>query len=126
VAYEDALAELRNIEIALDTTGPYKAAKVDKLVISTAHLVEAGGKRRAPVDTGAMRSSIGVDITRHGEGPGWGTEAEIGPTVSYAPFVEEGTERQPPQPFMGPALDEVEPAFVAALESLVDPFEGRP
>jgi HK97 gp10 family phage protein len=126
MAYEDALRELRNIEIALDTTGPYKAAKVDKIVRSSALLVEGGGKQRAPVDTGAMRSSIGTDITGHGEGPGWGTEAEIGPTVEYAPFVEEGTEFQPPQPFMGPALDAVEPGFVAAIEAILDPFEGRP
>lgn len=126
MSFEEAFRELTNIEVALDTTGPYKAAKVDKIVVASAHLVEAGGKRRAAVDTGAMRSSIGTDITRHGEGPGYGTEAEIGPTVEYAPYVEAGTERQPPQPFMGPAADEVEPMFLAALADVLDPFEGRP
>ena len=77
--------------------------------------IEGLSKVRAPVDTGALRSSIG---TRVGE-----LEALVGPTVDYAFYVEFGTSRTPGgQPFLNPAVDEVEPKFYAAIESISGRF----
>lgn len=74
----------------------------------------------APVDTGNLRSSIGVTTDS-----GWRNEtltATVGPTAHYGKFVEEGTVRGgrhiPPQPYMMPAADRQEPAFIAAIQSL--------
>lgn len=86
---------------------PQRAAIV---VAKSALDLEAQSKARAPVDTGALRGSISTEITS--------LHAEVGPTVNYAQYLEWGTSRMPPQPFMGPALDQVEPAFIAAMQQI--------
>lgn len=96
-------ADLRKASV----TAQYRAARV---VAKAAFDVESTAKGFAPVDTGFLRSSIGVDLN--------GTSAVIGPTAEYAPYVEFGTSRMAPQAFMGPALDRVSPSFVAAIEQL--------
>lgn len=78
-----------------------------RAVAKTAHDIEATAKQLAPVDTGNLRNSISADIH--------GLTAEIGPTASYGMFVEEGTSRMAPQPYMGPAFDRHVPAFEAAM-----------
>lgn len=86
--------------------------KAQQVVAKAAHDIEGDGKRLAPVDTGALRNSIGTRIS------GGGLTAEIGPTVDYAVFVEYGTRRMAPRAFMGPALDRHSGAFVQAVEQL--------
>lgn len=48
------------------------------------------------VDTGTLKNSIKTERVKVGE---W----EIGTKVTYAPFLEFGTTRMAPRPFMGPA-----------------------
>ena len=81
-------------------------------VAKTALDCAASAKRHAPVDTGALRNSIGTSIA------GDRMSAEIGPTVNYGAYVEFGTSRMAAQPYMGPAMDEVTPGFVSALEQI--------
>ncbi|RCK68270.1 HK97 gp10 family phage protein [Desertihabitans brevis] len=87
---------------------------VQKVVAKTALDIEADAKRLAPVDTGALRNSIGHDLTEDKLG------AEVGPTVDYAEYVEFGTSRQAPQPYLHPAADRRLPAFEKALENILD------
>ena len=83
-------------------------------------VVERRAKQRAPVDTGALRSSINTVI----EGDVYSAmAAEVGTEVNYGVFVELGTERMAPQPYLGPAFDEVEPSFVQALQQ-ISPLGG--
>ena len=56
---------------------------------------EAYAKKKCPVDTGLLRSSITHVYDK--------TSAYIGTNVVYAPYVEFGTSRQKPQPFLRPA-----------------------
>jgi hypothetical protein len=44
--------------------------------------------------------------------------AEIGPTASYGIYVELGTSRMRPQPYLGPATEKHAPAFYRAAEIL--------
>lgn len=81
------------------------------VVRKTAFDIETDAKSLAAVDTGYMRSTIGVDTTVT---PTTAT-AVIGPTANYAPFVELGTSRMAPQPFMGPATDKRLPGYFSAL-----------
>lgn len=83
-------------------------------VAKSAHDLEAHAKTQAPVDTGALMNSIGSTVA--------GLHAEVGPTVHYAPYPEFGTYKMAPQPFMGPAADAVEPAFLAAMEQIAGGF----
>ena len=70
----------------------------------------------SPVDTGNLRSSIGVTTDS-----GWRNDtltATVGPTAHYGRYVEEGTSRMGPQPYMMPAADRHEPAFITAIQSI--------
>ena len=82
------------------------------VVRKTAADIEASGKRNAAVDTGFMRDSISTTISNGG------LSAEIGPTASYGAYVEFGTRRMRPQPFMGPAADQHFPEFTEAVARL--------
>lgn len=62
--------------------------------------------------TGATANSIGVDFTAGG------LTATVGPTTSYSVYLEFGTRRMSARPFMGPALDVVEPGFTQAIADL--------
>ena len=90
--------------------------KAQLVVTKTAHDIEADAKSFAPVDTGMLRNSISTTI-----GAG-GLSAEIGPTVDYAHYLEYGTRRMPPQPYMGPAAERRAEPFVKAIESLGGEF----
>ena len=91
--------------------------KAQLVVTKTAHDIEADAKSFAPVgDTGMLRNSISTTISNGG------LSAEIGPTVDYAPYLEYGTRRMPPQPYMGPAAERRAEPFVKAIESLGGEF----
>lgn len=70
-------------------------------VQATALKVVTLAKRFAPVDTGLLRSSINVLEFNASE-----PSAVVGTEVHYADFVEFGTSRQSPQPYMRPAARE--------------------
>lgn len=84
--------------------------KASLVVQKTASGIENDAKQFAPVDTGALRNSISATVRS--------LHAEIGPTVNYAPYIEFGTWRAAPQPFMGPAADRHTAAFVSAMETI--------
>lgn len=81
-----------------------------KVVAKSANDLEAAAKQAAPVDTGNLRNSIGTDLR--------GLSATVGPTASYGPYLEYGTSRMPPQPYMTPAAERITPAFEKAIEQL--------
>lgn len=97
---------------------------------TVAFAVERRAKMKAPVDTGALRASIytrlgtrkdGFDRAAQAAGgrntdanltelppPKNETTAHVGPAVNYAIFQEFGTHNQAAQPFLLPAVREVE------------------
>lgn len=81
----------------LGKAGP-KAEALTETVIHKAGLdTVAGAQAIVPVDTGNLKNSIGVDFEHLG--------FEAGPTAEYGGFVERGTSRMSPQPYMRPAFD---------------------
>ncbi|UVY83796.1 HK97 gp10 family phage protein [Brachybacterium sp. NBEC-018] len=73
--------------------------------------IQAGAQNRAPVDTGALKGSITVEV----QGNRDFARGEVGPTVHYGGFVETGTSRQRAQPYLRPATDAVIPGYHEAL-----------
>ena len=73
--------------------------------------IRAGAQNRAAVDTGALRNSISTEIQRGGNT----LRGEVGPTVHYGAYVENGTSRMRAQPYLRPATDAVLPGYEAAL-----------
>lgn len=81
--------------------------------------VESEAKRLAPVDTGNLKGSIGHSDLRT-VGASGTLESEVGPTADYGAYVELGTSRHAPQPFLGPALDKHSAAFEQAMGILAE------
>jgi HK97 gp10 family phage protein len=85
---------------AAATVGP----KAEALAAKTRTDIKNTAVERVAVGEGILRDSI--------RETGDGVEA----TADHARFVEDGTYKDAPQPFMGPALDEHEEPFVTGLE----------
>lgn len=88
-----------------------------KVVQKTALDIERDAKLKAPVDTGNLKGSIGHSDLRLG---GDDYSVEIGPTANYGVFVERGTSRMAPQPYMGPAADRHEGPFAQAMAQIAE------
>ena len=70
-------------------------------------------QRYAPVDTGALKRSIGVNI-KDGS-----LTAVVAPTTEYAEYVEYGTRFMESQPYVRPALGEQKQIFKKDLEKIM-------
>lgn len=93
------------------------SAKVEGLagqvVRKTAADIQAEAKSRAPVDIGTLRDSI------HAKQDG-ALAATVSPSVNYGVYVEMGTSRMGPQPYLFPALEAKTEPFVAALGKVAE------
>jgi hypothetical protein len=75
---------------------------------------QASSPGEAPaVDTGFLRSSIGVRMTGQ-------TSAEVAVGAEYGAGLEFGTAHILPRPFMVPAADAARPEFVAKCNALLE------
>lgn len=118
-----------------------KIQAVKDTVNESALNVQKGAKRRCPVDTGRLRSSITIQPYNGG------FTMQVGTNVKYAPSVEFGTgprvirakrkkalywpgashpvkkvtlPPQPAKPFLFPAWEEEKPRFVSALKEVLN------
>lgn len=66
--------------------------------------VNASGRPGPRVRTGRLRSSIHWELVAESNGVGGSLYARVGSTVSYAIYVEKGTDRAPAYPYLVPAL----------------------
>ncbi|MCT9624249.1 HK97 gp10 family phage protein [Pseudarthrobacter equi] len=78
--------------------------------------IAADAKSAAPVDTGNLRSSIQTSFA--------GSNAQVAQGVvqaraDYSKFVEFGTSRAAPQPFLGPAGDKHLPKLQEAVGQVI-------
>ena len=112
--YEKAIRDAGHVEAAVRARSALGVTRARAVVAKTTADVEATAKKLAPVDTGALRNSIGSDVIDLDDA----VQGVVGPTVNYAGYVEYGTSRMSPQPYLNPALAEHEAAFVAALEQV--------
>lgn len=97
----DETAFVRSLEDYEARIKPKLQQALEKCVFS----VEADAKVNCPVDTGRLRMSITSDV---GD-----LEGSVGTNVDYAPYVEYGTYKQAPRPYLRPAFDK----NIATLES---------
>lgn len=104
--------ELVNVAGVFDTASQVVESRASSAVGKAAADIRAQAQYIAPVDTGALRSSITVKNISS-------LESIVGPTVNYAGYVEYGTSRMGAQPYMRPAAEAVLPSFEASLSDIL-------
>ena len=104
-------SELRALAAALRQQAAAIPAKVDQ--VTRAHGLQAVAivQSNAPVDTGAHRAGIGMDILGL-------AYVEVGASSEYAPYLEYGTYKMAARPHVIPGVESVVPAWVAAIEAI--------
>lgn len=75
--------------------------------------LQTKAQKNAPVDSGTLKRSIGLDITDGG------MTAEVEPSAEYAAYVEYGTRYMEAQPYLKPAYNEQKQKFIRDLNELV-------
>ena len=115
-------SELRKLGADLGAIPKTAGALAQTVVKKTAKNIEATAKTLAPVDTGFLRSSIKTSDLRSVSQDSPAAEVRAG--ANYAVYQELGTSRMAPQPFMNPAADRHEPAFMQAMEQLAGKVLG--
>lgn len=78
---------------------------------AAAQAVCDSAKSMCPVDTGALRSSINVSVN--------GNRAEISADTDYASYVEFGTSKMAPRPYLVPALLQNREAIITAAADVI-------
>lgn len=84
-----------------------------------ARSIEDVAKANVPILTGALHDGINAVQVGVLHWQVLASSMDGGADREYAGFVEEGTSRSPAQPFLGPAVDDVEPEFFADMARIV-------
>ena len=94
--------------------------EVQNILHDGARRVAERAREIVPVRTGRLRDSIMVE---------GGIEADVDEafqpiavvaTAPYASFVEDGTSKMTPRPFLEPALEEIEPEVMAEVDDVLE------
>lgn len=110
---------IKNLEAVSDNV----TRDLTKAVKAGAKVVLDEAKSRAPVDTGALRDNMTMRVVEKDRSQ---VEVDVGPHKDqyYGYFLEHGTSKMSPRPFLRPALDEnrdkIEKAMVDALEKAIE------
>lgn len=76
-------------------------------------MAESHAKEACPVDTGNLRNSI-THATEDS-----GHTVVIGSNVEYAPYVELGTVKMSPRPYLRPAIENHIPEYQSVLQAVL-------
>lgn len=85
--------------------------KIARALEAVGAAAETYAKELCPVDTGHLRDSITHSVDDD--------TVYLGSDVEYAPYVEFGTYKQKPQPFMGPAMQDHLDEYKSILEDFL-------
>lgn len=78
-------------------------------------IVHTSARNSVPVDTGDLKKSITLDVQ--------GKSATVGTPLHYAPYVEYGTSRQSPQPYMRPAAREANKVALDVAKVVLNKYD---
>lgn len=110
-------SDFARLSAALSDRAKGTSQQAATLVRATAKGIEASAKSSAPVRTGNLKNSIKTSDLRATTGAN--PEAVVSAGAEYAAYVELGTSRMAPQPYMGPAAEKHAPAFISGIEKLI-------
>lgn len=102
------------LEAALESAEKEVRNQVLEVLTKTAESGKVRAKYYAPVDTGFLKANIVTDLSGLSE-----LNAKIHSKAPYSGFQEYGTRFMAAQPFMRPALKDIEPQFRKDMENAV-------
>jgi HK97 gp10 family phage protein len=106
--------EFKGIDKLMKRLDPQRTeADVRKVVKANGAGLQQMAMRKAAVDTGFMKRSIGLEIADSG------FTATITPAAEYSPYLEYGTRFMSAQPFMRPAFMYQRYQFIKDLQKLM-------
>lgn len=85
--------------------------QIEQALIAIGMMAETHAKEECPVDTGRLRNSITHDVDMSEQA------AYIGSNVEYAAFVELGTSKMAPRPYLRPAAENHSAEYKSIVES---------
>lgn len=85
--------------------------QIEQALIAIGMTAETHAKEECPVDTGRLRNSITHDVDMSEQA------AYIGSNVEYAAFVELGTSKMAPRPYLRPAAENHSAEYKSLVES---------
>lgn len=106
--------DLDRLERDFDREADGLERKVERAVKRFTLRTEALAKGFAPVRTGFLKNSILSKFSEAGDT----ISGEVVAEAHYAGYLEFGTSRMAPRPFLGPAVDITEPEYYAACEAI--------
>lgn len=109
-------SEVINLAHQLQESTTEIRTRAAQVVRAAGSKVERDAKVAAPVDTGYLRNSISTRVSGNANT----STAEVTAGADYAAYVEFGTSRMSPQPYMIPAFERNKQPFIDALQQLVD------
>lgn len=109
-----AQGEIKSILDKLDKMGNDVTNRVADEIEVTALEIETDAKKRCPVDTGRLRSSITTYFNRDR------LAAVVGTNVEYAIQVEYGQDRRTPKPYLFPAYFKGIQGLVKRLKKITE------
>lgn len=84
---------------------------MESIILSAGESVKNSAQSMCPVDTGKLRDSISVSAE--------GNKAVISANTDYAAYVEFGTSKMPPKPFLVPSLIGNSDAILKAIGEMI-------
>ena len=104
-------------------------AVVNNAIDKAGDAVMADAKANVPVDTGELRDSIEKTLRQGNKGGVVEVGSNIGSSAQahgyYAFFVEYGTSKMPPKPYLRPALDKNKATATDLIKKEIESAVGR-
>lgn len=116
-AYID-MSEVEKLAHNLDMSVSLVEGVADSALAHAAEMVEERAKAAAPTLTGQLKENISAHKMATGQGLVWA----ITSAAPYSAYVEFGTHRQAPQPYMIPAADAAGEELEQSLLRMIQPF----
>ncbi len=122
MAMSSVQVEIENsgdIQRLLQTLPPEIFDQVQQVLMNGAIRVAERAREMVPVRTGHLLASIRADLGDAEDGSEAFSPVTVVADAAYASYVEFGTSRMEAEPFMQPAVEEIEPEIMEEVDAIL-------